>query len=479
MERVIGRIVEEWFLTEPALFAAYCTHTLEENPRMSVPMRCGKMRIEYNPEILRDWDRKKIEERLKYEVIRIFLGHPYQRQPFKASKAALGMASDVTLSTLYRKPDTITIPDGLKYPKGLCFEEYYTLVMAYLEEQAKQSVPPPPDSEDIAPRNGDGASDGDGSNGDDEYGQNAGDDPEANVNDMLDNIEGTMKDYGSEEEQADGNDEPDEGHGGEPSDGSGSGNGDMENGEQDQCGDIDGVAKEQAEMAELWEEDPLAQENIKEVIFRAQRSRQWGSLAGSLAGIIEASTIVRIDYRRVLSGFRASVLSSRRHLTRMVPSRRYGFEYMGSKRDFCTRLLVAIDVSGSVSDQQVSQALSIINRFFKYGVENVDVIQFDVGLRGDPVSLKKAMKAMHINGRGGTDFQAPVDYFARERYDGLIIITDGYATEPKWPSGSKGNLLWMIYDDDSFRKGDSQTLNEYLTWIASFPRSKYIILPPV
>lgn len=413
MEKVIGSIVEEWFLTEPALFAAYCTHTLEENPRMSVPMRCGKMRIEYNPEILRDWDRKKIEERLKYEVIRIFLGHPYQRQPFKASKAALGMASDVTLSTLYRKPDTITIPDGLKYPKGLCFEEYYTLVKAYLEEQA------------------------------------------------------------------DGNDEPDEGHGGEPSDGSCSGNGDMENGGQDQCGDIDGVAKEQAEMAELWEEDPLAQENIKEVIFRAQRSRQWGSLAGSLAGIIEASTIVRIDYRRVLSGFRASVLSSRRHLTRMVPSRRYGFEYMGSKRDFCTRLLVAIDVSGSVSDQQVSQALSIINRFFKYGVENVDVIQFDVGLRGDPVSLKKAMKAMHINGRGGTDFQAPVDYFARERYDGLIIITDGYATEPKWPSGSKGNLLWMIYDDDSFRKGDSQTLNEYLTWIASFPRSKYIILPPV
>ena len=129
MEEIIGKIVEDWFLSEPTLFATYCTHTLKENTRMIVPMRCGKMRIEYNPEILKDWDKKKIEERLKYEVIRILLGHPYQRQPYKATKAALGMASDVTLSTLYNKPQTITIPSGLRYEKGLCFEEYYNYLL--------------------------------------------------------------------------------------------------------------------------------------------------------------------------------------------------------------------------------------------------------------------------------------------------------------------------------------------------------------
>lgn len=139
MEEIIGKIVEDWFLSEPTLFATYCTHTLEENSRMSVPMRSGKMRIEYNPEILKDWDKKKIEERLKYEVIRILLGHPYQRQPYKASKGALGMASDVTLSTLYSKPTSVTIPSDLKFDKGLCFEEYYKLVKDYLAAQVPQN----------------------------------------------------------------------------------------------------------------------------------------------------------------------------------------------------------------------------------------------------------------------------------------------------------------------------------------------------
>ncbi|MCQ2172745.1 MAG: VWA-like domain-containing protein [Bacteroidales bacterium] len=421
MEEIIGKIVEDWFLSEPALFATYCTHTLEENSRMSVPMRSGKMRIEYNPEILKEWAPQMIEERLKFEVIRILLAHPYQRQPYKATKAALGMASDVTLSTLYKRPTSITIPSGLKFDRGLCFEEYYNIVKAYLEQPAQQMQSHQYEMKGQALDGGGGASD----------------DPAPKLNDDT-------------------------------------------HSEIDDSDDIESqIAREQAETAELWEEDQLMQEAVKDVIERARRTHQWGSLSGHLSDMIEASTIVRIDYRRILSWFRASILSSKRKLTRMIPSRRYGFEYMGSKRDFCTKLLVAVDVSGSVDNKQVSQALSIINRFFKYGVENVDVIMFDCGLVGEPMSMKKAPRTLKIGGRGGTEFQAPIDYFAKGQYDGLVMITDGYAEVPTLPENTKGRILWMIYNDELFRKGDSQTLNEYLTWIASFPRSKYVILPPV
>ena len=61
MEEIISRIVEEWFLTEPLLFSAWCTHTLVENTRMTVPMRTGKMRIEYNPDLMNDWRKAQIE----------------------------------------------------------------------------------------------------------------------------------------------------------------------------------------------------------------------------------------------------------------------------------------------------------------------------------------------------------------------------------------------------------------------------------
>ena len=419
MEEIIGKIVEDWFLSEPTLFATYCTHTLKENTRMIVPMRCGKMRIEYNPEILKDWDKKKIEERLKYEVIRILLGHPYQRQPYKATKGALGMASDVTLSTLYCKPTSITIPLDLKYDKGLCFEEYYKLVKEYLAAQVPQNQ-----------STSNGTSIGNGE-GDDDSGQNG-----TSNNDEEDGNAGTDSSIDDE------------------------------------------VAPQQAESAELWEEDQLGQEVIREVIARSQRTKQWGSLSGHISDIIEASIIVRIDYRRVLSWFRATVLSSKRMLTRMRPSRRYGFQNMGIKREFCTRLLVAIDVSGSVNKKQVSQALAIINRFFKYGIENIDVIQFDAKILGDSISMKKASKSLKISGRGGTDFQEALDYFVNGKYDGLIMITDGYAEIPTLPDNASGNILWMIYDDEAFRTGDSQTLDEYTQWIATFPRSRYIILPP-
>ena len=486
MEELISHIVEEWFLTEPMLFAAFCTHSLEENTRMTVPMRTGKMRIEYNPEILTGWSNAKIEERLKYEVVRILLGHPYQRQPYKAKKGTLGIASDVTLKSVYKGISSINLPADLHFDKGLCFEEYYALVQRWMDEKKCQS--PPYEKEGQIDDGGGGVSDDADTRGkDDELspGDNENDGKEGNSDSGSQS--GSMSD---EEGRGGVSDEDDEDGGGEPGEKAAS-VGDEEEKEPTglleqeaaSAGDEEGkeltdLLEQEAESAKLWEEDQLAAEQVKDVVRRAQRSRQWGSIGGGLKEEIEATTIVRIDYRTVLSWFRASVLSSKRHLTRMLPSRRYGFEYMGSKRAFSTRLLVAIDVSGSVVDEQVAQALSIINRFFKYGVESIDVIQFDVGLKGDPLPMKKAQKSMAIEGRGGTDFQAPIDYFLEHKYDGLIMITDGAAPQPKLPEHFYGNLLWMIYDPVSFRTVD-MVLNPEQTWIANLPKSKYLILPPV
>ena len=447
MEELLSQIAGDWFLTEPLMFSVWCTHTLEVNAKMCVPMRTGKMRIEYNPEILSSWTRSAIEERLRFEVIRILLGHPYQRQPYKAKKATLGVASDVTLTSSYHRIGTIKLPDGLQYEKGLCFEEYYAIVEAYLDKNLKS---PKYEIEGLIDDGGGGASD-DADTGGESGGESLPDeseDKQMSLDELEDALSSILND--DEDEEIDTGDSDDE--------------------------ELKEIAEGAEESAELWEEDQLAQEQIKDMVRRAQRSKQWGSIGGGLKDEIEATTIVRIDYRTILSGFRASVLSSKRRLTRMIPSRRYGFQYMGSKREFATRLLVAIDVSGSVDDQQVAQALSIINRFFKYGVENVDVIRFDVEVHGEPLSMKKARKSIQIEGRGGTDFQESIDYFLDYRYDGLIMITDGYAPVPTVPDHFYGNILWMLYNDFAFRGGH---LDPDLEWITTFPKSKYTILPPV
>lgn len=471
MEEVLSHIVEEWFLTEPLLFSAYCTHQLAENTKMSVPMRTGKMRIEYNPDILQEWRTDAIEERLKYEVIRILLGHPYQRQPYKAKKSTLGIASDVTLADAYHKISSITLPPGLKYDRGLCFEEYYAIVEAFLKQQKPQ------EQGDVIEgvlggleSDEDGESDSPPARGGSESGLNGEKEQYAQQED-----DGQSANEGEEDNSAD--EEKDSDGGGNDADNSEAGDRDEKEkrtGGEGEKDPLQQMMDEAAESAELWEEDQLAAEQVKETVRRAQHSRQWGSISGGLKDEIEATTIVRIDYRTVLSCFRGTILCNRRHLTRMIPSRRYGFQYMGSKRELSTRLLVAIDVSGSVSDIQVSQALSIINRFFKYGIENIDVIIFDVGIHGDVLSMKKAQKKLKIEGRGGTDFQAPIDYFIASSYDGLIMITDGIAPAPRLPKHFRGNILWMLSGYLSNQKHIDAD-----HWIASFRRSRYLILPPV
>ena len=413
IEEKIHKIVEDWFLMEPALFVIWCTHKLIKNEKLSVPMRSGRQMIEFNPEMMKDWNESEIAERLRFEVMRILLGHPYMRQPFKARKGILGLASDITLKSLYKDTSTLPVPSDLIYEKGKCFEEYYALVKKYVEQKETETYSPPYES--------DGGLLDDGGGGLDEDADIGGDTSE---------IEKMIRPY--------------------------------------------------TEAAELWEEDQLMQESIRGKIDQVKRMNQWGSLPGKVVDEILASTIVRIDYRQILSMFRASVLSSSRKLTRMLPSRRYGFEYMGSKRDFTTELLVAIDVSGSVTNEGISQALSIINRFFKYGVENIDVIQFDYGLQGEKMTMKKALKdKFKVQGRGGTDFQAPIDLFLKDGYDGLIMITDGFAAVPEVPKVFRGNILWLIYENEWFDISRKQGLNKELSWIKDFPRSRYTVLPPV
>lgn len=220
----------------------------------------------------------------------------------------------------------------------------------------------------------------------------------------------------------------------------GDGNGDEQKPEQD--------------LSSLWEEDAMMLCTIDNAISDIQAGHSWGSLAGHFAELIIANSKAKIDYRKVLSGFRATVISSKRHLTRMRPNRRSGFDNMGSIRRFNTNLLIAVDVSGSVSSNSLMHFYSIINRIFKYGIEKVDVVQFDTQL-GKVEEMKKASKEIQVLGRGGTSFQPVVDYAGNHGYDGLIIFTDGYAPPPSVKRLRHCKLAWICDSPKGYERNRS------------------------
>ena len=215
-----------------------------------------------------------------------------------------------------------------------------------------------------------------------------------------------------------------------------------------------GSAGKYNSIAELWDEDAMTVTMIDKVIENCAGSNSWGTLAGKFAEMLKASTRAKINWHNVLSGFRASILSSKRCLTRMRPNRRYCFDQMGSKRQYDTRLLVAVDVSGSISSKSLSYFYGIINNVFRYGIETVDVIQFDCGVRYLQ-SLKKAVKEVKVTGRGGTSFQEPVDYAHENNYDGLLILTDGYAPQPAIPDGMRCKIIWVCQNKASYEENHS------------------------
>ena len=236
-------------------------------------------------------------------------------------------------------------------------------------------------------------------------------------------------------------------------DGDGNGAGDGDDARGRGSGDGDSRADRLADnadrntaLSELWDEDELTVAMIDGII---ESTKDWGSLAGNFAELLKASAKARINWRNVLSGFRASILSTQRKLTRMRPNRRTGFDNMGSIRRFDTKVLVAVDVSGSISSSDLSYFYGVVNSAFRYGFTAVDVIQFDAGVRVVQ-SLKKVLRDVIAVGRGGTSFQEPIDYANENGYDGLVILTDGYAPQPVLPDNMRCKLVWVCNNRESY-----------------------------
>lgn len=362
-DRISKHVYDNWFLTEPALHGVLCGHELVENFKMSVPVRCGCGRIEYNPDIVKTVDDNALEELFRTETIRIMLKHPYQRQP-ECPTAIRAVASNIVLTNNYNfKFLNLHKADDFQLPSTEYFEWYAMKLWSAGGSPAISS---------------------DGNNGD---------------------------------------------------------------GRRAAC----------TPLSELWEENEFECSHINEII---ENTTSWGSLPGDLVEKIQASLKAQIDYRKVLSGFRASVISSRRNLTRMRPNRRTDFQNLGSVYKMRTNLLVAVDVSGSVDSKMLQKYYSVINRFFKYGIESIDTVQFDTKL-GEVLPLKKACTEVKVTGRGGTDFQPVFDYFrtCKTHYDGIIFFTDGYADEPKI-TGRKPKVLW-IFPDKQCEKYNAERLQKW------------------
>ena len=121
----LSTISSQWFLREPALFSIYCSHQLRENTGIKCPVRTGKGRIEYNPELLDEYTLESQEQLLRAELIRILLQHPYSRLPAECTRAAATIASDMVISSYYEDMKRLFVsPAKYSLPERMHYEWY-------------------------------------------------------------------------------------------------------------------------------------------------------------------------------------------------------------------------------------------------------------------------------------------------------------------------------------------------------------------
>ncbi len=427
-ENRLKAVIKNWFITEPLLFSVITTHNLVLNDSLTVPMRTGRHCIEFSELLTNELSETELTDYLKIETYRILLKHPYARQPYKANPTALQLASDVILSKYFTPPSGIETA-GVVYLKSQAWR-FSTLDFPLGKRWA--------DTEELR-----------------FFQRNLQVDRNTGLLKTVDDL--TFEQWYKKllfliRETSAG--------GGEAS-GAGA------------LSDYDLAAI--TESSELWQEDENAQNQINDKIKKAEIEEGWGETGGNLQRTLEGDVDFSFDYRRALTRFRANIVSVNRRLTRMKPSRRYGFSAMGSRYERKADILIAVDVSGSITDESFARFYHAIkNFFFLRIIENIDLIFFDVNLKNTkPVKFTKNLKLSEITGRGGTSFQPPIDFFLenKNKYSGMIIFTDGEGEVPKLNGNNSGpaSILWIL---------DSRlTYEKSRWWIQGLPGNWATFLP--
>ena len=160
----------------------------------------------------------------------------------------------------------------------------------------------------------------------------------------------------------------------------------------------------------------------------------WGNIPSNLREDIRKSVSHIVNWKTVLRQFignleRGSKTSSMKRI-----NRRYPYIHPGTKRGYNAKLLIAVDQSGSVSNEMLTLFFNELTSLTKR--VSVTILPFNCSVADkDMTEWRKGTNPpiSRVLG-GGTDFNAPTTFANdpknRGRWDGMLILTDGECSAP-------------------------------------------------
>jgi predicted metal-dependent peptidase len=188
------------------------------------------------------------------------------------------------------------------------------------------------------------------------------------------------------------------------------------------------------------EEAKQLQNEIKDAVLQAAAAAGAGNVPSDMKRMIKDLLEPQMDWREII---RASVANSlKSNFTWMRPNRK-GWHLSailpGMDRDMMVDVALAIDTSGSISQQMLTEFVSEIAGIMdQYDQYRIRIWQFDTRVYGYDEFISddgRDIRDYEISGGGGTDFMVNWKYMEDKEInpDQFIVFTDGM------PYGSWGN----------------------------------------
>ena len=211
-----------------------------------------------------------------------------------------------------------------------------------------------------------------------------------------------------------------------------------------------GSGEGQFDIHDFWDKiessggSGIAKERLKNIIRRAAQEAneggKWGSISADCKEKIFDFIKTKLNWRSVLRYFIKTSQRADKYSTPRRINKRYQYIHPGKNVHRQATIAIAIDQSGSVSNDLLNLFFNELNKLAE--IATFTVIPHDCEVCEDKIFVWKKgqkIKAERVLS-GGTDFNPPTDYINKHGFDGAIFLTDLEAPKPK---ACKCQRLWI------------------------------------
>lgn len=234
-------------------------------------------------------------------------------------------------------------------------------------------------------------------------------------------------------------------------------------------GDTPELPWEDVEEPEEGDETAIAetQEKIDDLLVKASIQSEMaedkaGTVPGNLDWYINSLRNPTLPWHQLLA--RLVTKTIKRGFNWQKPNRRFFPNHLlpsrNSKR-LCD-LVVAMDISGSVNDDQFHLFCSeVYEILISHKPSSMKLIQFDTDIRKiDDISSVRDLMRVQFTGGGGTNIEPLIEWTQQNKPTALIVFTDGHFNSCH--SNPLAPIFWIIHNNPYWKAPYGKVIHHHI-----------------